>query len=243
MRTGLLALALLAIVITGVRCEESRAQMVPDAPKNPDAEKLAKAIVVAISTDNYAAFTDLLVTQRDFVNVMRSSTNPQVQERANDSITGIRSVHKKARRSFDDIRKDGTRDGIAWERAKYKSSTFAMDTTDGVEIIYMTIVIDFRGAEYPIIAKEIVKTKTGWKILGRLEYGGPTKYAYELAMVMRDSIAMADSMMVAQMTQQYESMRIADSVAAVRMQWATDSTRIADSLAASSAKKKGKKKK
>ena len=245
MRTGLLTLVLFAIVITGTRCEDSHAQMIQDQPKNPEAEKLAKAIVNAISTDNYAAFTDLIVTQREYVTVLQSSTTPRVQQVANDSIRGMQQMHKRARNSFDDVRKGGMHDGLAWERVKYKSTTYTIDTLDGVELIDMKIWMDFRGVEYVMTAQEVVKTKSGWKMFGELAYGdrGKRMHAEDLARKMQDSIAMADSIMAVMMYMEAESMRLADSMAMVRAMWTIDSIRMADSIAASEQKKKGKKKK
>lgn len=230
MRTTLLTL-LLAIGIAAIPCEELRAQTNRVEPKNPEAEKLAKAIVTAISTDNYLAFTDLMVTQRDYVTIMRSSTDPEDKARADDSVAGMHKVNRTARRSFDGIRKEGTQDGIAWEKAQYKSSRFTIDTVNGVEIIRMVIIIGFRGAEYPITAGEVVRTKSGWKVLGRIRYGDRLT-AEEEAKRLMDSIRVMDSMLQVQMEMMYDSMKMVDSLAAV-----IEMQRLADSASEAERKK------
>lgn len=243
MRKGHIVLLFFFVSLVLTRCEDSRAHVIPDHPKNPDAEKLAKAIVVAISTDNYPAFTDIFVTQQEFVGLLQSSTNPRVQQRATDTLNMMRMLHKRARRSFDEIRKEGTRDGLAWERVKYKSTTYDIDTLDGVELIFMTIRMDFRGVEYALTAHEIVRTKSGWKLSGKLEYGDRLKnsYAVDLARKLQDSIHIADSIMAVYMYLQADSALKSDSIHAARERRSKDSIRIADSIAAASRIKKKKK--
>jgi len=241
MRTGVLVLTLFIIMMTGTQCEESRAYSVSPKATSPEAEKLGKAIVAAICADNYSAYTELLVTQREYVTVMKSSSDPEDQEKANDSIRGMQKVYRTARQSFDRIRKEATHDGIVWEKAQYKSCWYSIDTIDRVEVIQLNIVMAFRGAEYPFSASEVVRTKSGWKVLGRLYYGD--RSAYDMARMMMDSINAADSMMMVEMMHQYDSVRTADSTAWVRERRLNDSMRIADSLAASNLRKKGKKKK
>lgn len=238
MRILLLALLLSVAVMGGTSCEESRAQMMQtgptnEQPRNPELEKLAKAIVAAIATDNYAAFTDLLVTQREYVALMRASTHPGDEIKANDSVAVMQKVYKTARRSFDEIRENGTRDGIVWERAQYKSVRYNLDTLHGVEFVRMVIVIGFRGAEYPITASEVMKTTSGWKVLGRIRYGERDIYARygdpeEIARRMQDSIHKADSLVAREMMRLADSIIRADSLAATQAKRWQDSINEAD---------------
>jgi hypothetical protein len=241
MRTGLLALLLFAIVITGTRCEESRAQTIQDQPKNPEAEKLAKALVASITTNNYAAYTDLLIVQHDYVN-MRLSTDPGDMEKVNDSTRGMQKVHKEARKSFERVRDRGERAGLAWERTRYKSCSYELDTVKGIEFVTMKVIMEFREVEYPITIEGIWRTPKGWRLFGPVEFGDKNSSSIDLARRMMDSIAMADSMMMMQMYYLADSARMADSMSAAHMYWQADSAHRADSVATST-KKKGKKKK
>lgn len=241
MRTAVLIFLFFAGIVVHSSCEDSRAQMVPDQPKNPDAEKLAKAIVSAISTDNYAAFTDLLLTQQEYLTTLRSSTDPHTQQKVNDSTDAMHRLHMHTRKSFDEVRRKGIRDGLAWERVTYKSSNYSIDTVDGVELIHLTIRMDFRGVEYLLTAQEVIRTKTGWKISGNLQYGDMPAYhrAEDLARQMQDSIRVTDSLMAAYLYLQADSALKADSLYTHRK---ADSISMADSIAAASRikKKKGK---
>lgn len=243
-----MSLVLFAIVIAGMHGEDSHAQMPPTEPKNPEAEKLAKAIVTAISTDNYAAFTDLLVTQREYVVLLQRSADPADREKVNDSVAEMRKVYRMARRSFDGIREEGLRDGIVWERAQYKSMKFHLDTVKGTECMRMVIIIGFRGAEYPLTATDIVKTGSGWKLLGRIRYGERdiTANPYDMARAMQDSIRKADSLLVVEMMRLADSISRADSVAAMQAKRWQDSINEAERKKAEegkSGKKKSRKQK
>lgn len=158
----------------------------------PDA--FGNALVSAISRNDYAAFSNMLITKEEMTQLMNASTDPEDKEALKNVDQIQKDIISRSRTSFDDVRNGGLKDGIIWEQAKYKKSEYQMSKKDGIESMELKIIVDYKGAEYQMEVSKIAKTSSGWKLVGGLMYGNSEemmqRYMDSLNMMMAiDSMA------------------------------------------------------
>ncbi len=134
-------------------------------------EAISGAIVEAISKNDYASFSNLFITKDEMLALMKASTNPNDQEAITRADDIMKDVISGAKASFDGIREGGIKDGIIWEQAKYKNSEYEMSKKDGIESMGLKIALDYKGAKYMVNVQKVVKTASGWKLVGQANYG------------------------------------------------------------------------
>ncbi|MBI3512147.1 MAG: hypothetical protein HY064_15925 [Bacteroidetes bacterium] len=136
-----------------------------------DPDAFATEIVTALSKNDFTAFSRLVINKEEMIALMNSSKDQSDKDMVSHADEMMKDITENSKKTFDEVRDAGTKDGIDWSQAKFKKGEYDRKDQGGFESMAMKMVIDCKGKEYHLAIDKTAKAKTGWRIVGRMDYG------------------------------------------------------------------------
>lgn len=146
---------------------------VPAEPVAGSPEATAKQICERVIANDHEGLMALIITQEEMADVIKNSSVTRAGKEAavENRFVGIGQMRIDITNGLLEVRKQCEATGMVWENCKYKDARYEINNPTGYNMMQLHCILDCNGMEYIFTMTDVVDTKNGWKLGGKMYYG------------------------------------------------------------------------
>lgn len=142
-----------------------------DQPGSP--EEFAYRLANFVIDSNYQGIADMIIQKQEMVELISNSSVTQAGKEAAISHVDVEIAKMKMDMSngLREIRSSGTTAGMYWPNCKYKDARYDVAQPNGYDMMQLKVELDCNGITNVFTVTDVVRTKNGWKLGGKMMFG------------------------------------------------------------------------